>query len=118
MKLREEENRKPQLVGETSRIVIITSGKGGVRKTTTAANIGLSLARLNLSVVAIDTDTGLCNRVNYTAVEVLNGDCHLDQALFRDKRWPSLELLCISKPRSKIPLSFGSKAIIWLVESL
>ncbi|PKU68372.1 putative septum site-determining protein minD homolog, chloroplastic [Dendrobium catenatum] len=120
-------NRKPQLAGETPRVVVITSGKGGVGKTTTTANIGLSLARLGFSVVAIDADVGLRNldlllglenRVNYTAVEVINGDCRLDQALVRDKRWPSFELLCISKPRSKLPLSFGSKAITWLVDAL
>lgn len=120
-------NRKPQLAGETPRVVVITSGKGGVGKTTTTANIGLSLARFGFSVVAIDADAGLRNldlllglenRVNHTAVEVLNGDCRLDQALVRDKRWPSLELLCISKPRSKLPLSFGSKAIVWIVDAL
>ncbi|KAF9615579.1 hypothetical protein IFM89_024668 [Coptis chinensis] len=87
-------NRKPELSGETPRVVVITSGKGGVGKTTTTANVGLSLARLGFSVVAIDADVGLRNldlllglenRVNYTAVEVLNGDCRLDQALVRDK---------------------------------
>ncbi|CAA2986009.1 septum site-determining minD homolog, chloroplastic [Olea europaea subsp. europaea] len=120
-------NRKPQLAGETPRVVVITSGKGGVGKTTTTANIGLSLARIGFSIVAIDADVGLRNldlllglenRVNYTVVEVLNGDCRLDQALVRDKRWSNFELLCISKPRSKLPLGFGGKALIWLVEAL
>ncbi|KAL0317827.1 UNVERIFIED_CONTAM: putative septum site-determining protein minD, chloroplastic [Sesamum angustifolium] len=120
-------NRKPQLAGETPRVVVITSGKGGVGKTTTTANIGLSLARLGFSAVAIDADVGLRNldlllglenRVNYTVVEVLNGDCRLDQALVRDKRWSNFELLCISKPRSKLPLGFGGKALTWLVEAL
>ncbi|KAK1261944.1 hypothetical protein QJS04_geneDACA011531 [Acorus gramineus] len=120
-------NRKPQLSGDTPRVVVITSGKGGVGKTTTTANVGLSLARLGFSVVAVDADVGLRNldlllglenRVNYTAVEVLNGDCRLDQALVRDKRWPHLELLCISKPRSKLPLGFGAKALTWLVDAL
>ncbi|CDP16940.1 unnamed protein product [Coffea canephora] len=106
-------NRKPQLAGDTPRVVVITSGKGGVGKTTTTANVGLSLARLGFSVVAIDADVGLRNldlllglenRVNYTVVEVLNSDCCLDQALVRDKRWSNFELLCISKPRSKLPL--------------
>ncbi|KAL6533238.1 Septum site-determining protein minD chloroplastic [Orobanche minor] len=120
-------NRKPQLSGETPRVVVITSGKGGVGKTTTTANIGLSLARLGFSAVAIDADVGLRNldlllglenRVNYTVFEVLNGDCRLDQALVRDKRWSNFELLCISKPRSKLPLGFGGKALTWLVEAL
>ncbi|KAF8413219.1 hypothetical protein HHK36_001195 [Tetracentron sinense] len=113
--------------GETPFVVVITSGKGGVGKTTTTANVGLSLARLGFTIVAIDADVslrnldlllGLENRVNYTAVEVLNGDSRIDQALIRDKRWSNFELLCISKPRSKIPLGFGGKALIWLVEAL
>lgn len=120
-------NRKPQLSGSVPRVVVVTSGKGGVGKTTTTANIGLSLARLGFRVVAIDADVGLRNldlllglenRVNYTAVEVLNGDARLDQALVRDKRWPNFQLLCISKPRSKLPLGFGGKALTWVVESL
>eukprot|EP01018_Ginkgo_biloba_P021296 Gb_06001 [translate_table: standard] len=120
-------NRRPQLAGETPRIVVITSGKGGVGKTTTTANIGLSLARLEFKVVAIDADVGLRNldlllglenRVNYTAMEVLNGECRLDQALIRDKRWTNFELLCINKPRYKMPLGFGGKALIWLVDAL
>ncbi|KAE8719721.1 putative septum site-determining protein MinD [Hibiscus syriacus] len=120
-------NRKPELAGETPRVVVITSGKGGVGKTTTTANVGLSLARLGFFVVAIDADVGLRNldlllglenRVNYTVVEVLNGDCRLDQALVRDKRWSNFELLCISKPRSKLPIGFGGKALVWLVDAL
>ncbi|KAM1407352.1 hypothetical protein ACFX2F_001951 [Malus domestica] len=120
-------NRKPQLSGDTPRVVVITSGKGGVGKTTTTANVGLSLARLGFSVVAIDADVGLRNldlllglenRVNYTVVEVLNGDCRLDQALVRDKRWSNFELLCISKPRSKLPMGFGGKALVWVVDAL
>ncbi|XP_039032777.1 putative septum site-determining protein minD homolog, chloroplastic [Hibiscus syriacus] len=120
-------NRKPGLAGETPRIVVITSGKGGVGKTTTTANVGLSLARLGFFVVAIDADVGLRNldlllglenRVNYTVVEVINGDCRLDQALVRDKRWSNFELLCISTPRSKLPIGFGGKALVWLVDAL
>uniref|UniRef100_A0A0D6QRW7 CobQ/CobB/MinD/ParA nucleotide binding domain-containing protein n=1 Tax=Araucaria cunninghamii TaxID=56994 RepID=A0A0D6QRW7_ARACU len=120
-------NRKPQLAGETPRIVVVTSGKGGVGKTTTTANIGLALARLEFKVVAIDADVGLRNldlllglenRVNYTAVDVLNGECRLDQALIRDKRWTNFELLCINKPRYKMPLGFGGKALVWLVDAL
>ncbi|KAL8251708.1 hypothetical protein R6Q59_035401 [Mikania micrantha] len=98
-------NRKPELAGTTPRVVVITSGKGGVGKTTTTANVGLSLPRLGFSV-------------NYTVVEVLNGDCRLDQALVRDKRWSNFELLCISKLRSKLPLGFGGQAQVWLVNAL
>lgn len=120
-------NRRPQLAGQVPRVVVITSGKGGVGKTTTTANIGLCLARLEFKVVAIDADVGLRNldlllglenRVNYTAMEVLNGDCRLDQALIRDKRWTNFELLCINKPRYKMPLGFGGKALTWLVDAL
>ncbi|XP_058105654.1 septum site-determining protein minD homolog, chloroplastic [Magnolia sinica] len=120
-------NRRPQLSGPTPRVVVVTSGKGGVGKTTTTANLSLSLARLSFSVVAIDADVGLRNldlllglenRVNYTALDVLNGDARLDQALVRDKRWPNFRLLCISKPRSKLPLGFGGKALLWLVDAL
>lgn len=120
-------NRKPELAGEVPRVVVITSGKGGVGKTTTTANLGMCLARLNFKVVAIDADVGLRNldlllglenRVNYTAMEVLNGECRLDQALIRDKRWTNFELLCINKPRYKMPLGFGGKALTWLVDAL
>ncbi|KAD4585725.1 hypothetical protein E3N88_23326 [Mikania micrantha] len=120
-------NRKPELASTMPRFVVITSGKGGVSKTTTTVNVGLSLARLGFSVVAIDADVGLRNLdlllglencVNYTVVEVLNGDCRLDQTLVRDKRWLNFELLCISKPRSKLQLRFGGKALVWLVDAL
>lgn len=52
-------NRRPELAGEVPRVVVITSGKGGVGKTTTTANLGMCLARLNFKVVAIDADVGL-----------------------------------------------------------
>ncbi len=120
-------NRRPELAGELPRVVVITSGKGGVGKTTTTANLGMCLARLNFKVVAIDADVGLRNldlllglenQVKYTAMEVLNGECRLDQALIRDKRWTNFELLCINKPRYKMPLGFGGKALTWLVDAL
>ncbi|KAG6550653.1 hypothetical protein Mapa_007750 [Marchantia paleacea] len=104
-------------------VVVITSGKGRVGKTTTTANLGMCLARLNFKVVAIDADVGLRNldlllglenRVNYTVMEVLNGECRLDQALIRDKRWTNFELMCINKPRYKMPLGFGGKALTWM----
>lgn len=120
-------NRKPVLAGPTPRIVVITSGKGGVGKTTTTANLGLSLSRLGFSVAALDSDVGLRNldlllglesRVNFTAVDALNGVCRLDQALVRHKLFSNFSLLCISKPRSKLPLNFGTDALVWIVDSL
>jgi septum site-determining protein MinD len=93
-----------------SRIIVITSGKGGVGKTTVTANLGMSIARLGYKVVLIDADIGLRNldlllglenRVLYTAMDILEGQCRLDQALIRDKRWKNLALLSISKNRQR-----------------
>jgi septum site-determining protein MinD len=93
-----------------SRVVVVTSGKGGVGKTTTTANLGMSIARLGYRVALIDADIGLRNldlllglenRVLYTAMDILDGQCRLDQALIRDKRWKNLALLAISKNRQK-----------------
>ncbi|WP_448525828.1 septum site-determining protein MinD [Parathermosynechococcus lividus] len=92
------------------RTIVITSGKGGVGKTTTSANIGMALAKLGRSVVLIDADFGLRNldlllglenRVVYTAIDVLTGQCRLDQALVRDKRLNRLALLPAAQSRNK-----------------
>ncbi|VAI68506.1 unnamed protein product [Triticum turgidum subsp. durum] len=117
----------PELSGPTPRVVVVTSGKGGVGKTTTTANLAASLARLGLPVVAVDADAGLRNldlllglenRVNLTAADVLAGDCRLDQALVRHRSLRGLHLLCLSKPRSKLPLAFGSKTLTWVADAL
>lgn len=93
-----------------TRIIVITSGKGGVGKTTATANIGMSMARLGYKVVLIDADIGLRNldlllglenRILYTVMDVFEGQCRLDQALIRDKRWKNLSLLSISKNRQR-----------------
>jgi septum site-determining protein MinD len=92
------------------RVIVVTSGKGGVGKTTTTANLGMSIARLGYRVALLDADIGLRNldlllglenRVLYTGVEVIEGQCRLDQALIRDKRWKNLSLLAISKNRQR-----------------
>ncbi|MGQ9870337.1 septum site-determining protein MinD [Leptodesmis sp.] len=93
-----------------SRVIVVTSGKGGVGKTTTTANLGIALAKRGRKVIAIDADFGLRNldlllglenRVVYTAVEVLAGQCRLEQALVKDKRFPNLMLLPAAQNRTK-----------------
>merc|ERR1712205_127949 len=104
-----ESSSKRKTTGET-RTVVVTSGKGGVGKTTSSANLGMSMARLGYSVALVDADIGLRNldlllglenRVVYTAMELLEGECRLEQALIRDKRWRNLALLPISKNRQR-----------------
>lgn len=94
----------------TSRVIVITSGKGGVGKTTATANLGMSIARLGYKVALIDADIGLRNldlllglenRILYTAIDILEGQCRLNQALIRDKKWKNLALLAISKNRQR-----------------
>ena len=93
-----------------SRIIVITSGKGGVGKTTCTANLGMALAKLGRQVALVDADFGLRNldlllglenRIVYTAVEVLAGECRLEQALVKDKRQPRLVLLPAAQNRMK-----------------
>lgn len=91
-------------------VIVITSGKGGVGKTTSTANIGCGLAALNKKVVLIDTDIGLRNldvvlglenRIVYNLVDVIEGSCRLKQALIRDKKYPDLYLLPSAQTRDK-----------------
>ncbi|HEY9907070.1 MAG TPA: septum site-determining protein MinD [Thermosynechococcaceae cyanobacterium] len=93
-----------------SRVIVVTSGKGGVGKTTTTANLGMALAKRGRKVAVIDADFGLRNldlllglenRVVYTAVDVLAGQCRLEQALVKDKRQPNLVLLPAAQNRTK-----------------
>ncbi len=93
-----------------SRIIVITSGKGGVGKTTCTANLGMALAKQGRKVAVVDADFGLRNldlllglenRIVYTAVEVLAGQCRLEQALVKDKRQPGLVLLPAAQNRTK-----------------
>ena len=93
-----------------SEVIVITSGKGGVGKTTSTANIGTGLAKLGKSVVMIDTDIGLRNldvvmglenRIVYNLVDVVEGNCRMKQALIKDKRYSNLFLLPSAQTRDK-----------------
>lgn len=92
------------------RVIVITSGKGGVGKTTTSANIGTALAKAGQKVILIDTDIGLRNldlllglenRIVYTIVDVVEERCKLKQALVKDKKNPNLCLLAAAQTRDK-----------------
>jgi len=93
-----------------SEVIVVTSGKGGVGKTTTSANIGTGLAAMGKRVVLIDTDIGLRNldvvmglesRIVYNLVDVCEGKCRIKQALIRDKRHPSLYLMPSAQTKDK-----------------
>lgn len=90
--------------------IVITSGKGGVGKTTTTANIGSALALLGKKVCVIDADIGLRNldivlglenRIVYDIVDVVTGVCRLKQALIKDKRFENLTLLPAAQTKDK-----------------
>jgi septum site-determining protein MinD len=97
-----------------ARIIVVTSGKGGVGKTTSSAAIGIGLASKGHKVVLIDFDIGLRNldlimgcerRVVYDFVNVINGEATLNQALIKDKRVSSLSILPASQTRDKDALT-------------
>ncbi len=91
-------------------VIVITSGKGGVGKTTTTANLGAALALAGKRVALVDTDIGLRNldvvmglenRIVYDLVDVVEQKCKLRQALIKDKRFPELYLLPAAQTRDK-----------------
>lgn len=98
----------------SGRAIVITSGKGGVGKTTATANIGLGLAKCDYKVALMDADIGLRNldiimglenRIVYHVVDVVRGRCQLRQALVKDKRFPHLALLPASQVDQKESLT-------------
>jgi septum site-determining protein MinD len=97
-----------------AKVLVVTSGKGGVGKTTSTAALGAALAQNGKKVVLIDFDVGLRNldlvmgaerRVVYDLINVVQGDAKLAQALIRDKRIPTLSLLPASQTRDKDALT-------------
>jgi septum site-determining protein MinD len=97
-----------------SKVIVVTSGKGGVGKTTSTASIGAALAQSGQRVCVVDFDVGLRNldlvlgaerRVVYDFINVAQGDARLTQALIRDKRVDTLHLLAASQTRDKDALS-------------
>ena len=97
-----------------SECIVITSGKGGVGKTTTTANLGVALAMMGRQVAVVDADIGLRNldvilglenRIVYDLVHVIEGECRLKQALIKDKRTEGLSLLPAAQTRDKSAVS-------------
>ena len=95
-------------------VIVVTSGKGGVGKTTTTANVGTGLAMAGKKVVLIDTDIGLRNldvvmglenRIVYNLVDVVENNCRINQALIKDKRYPNLYLLPSAQTKDKTAVS-------------
>jgi septum site-determining protein MinD len=93
-----------------TRIIVVTSGKGGVGKTTVISNLGMSLARLNYKVVLIDADVGLRNldlvlgiesRIVWTAMDVIAGECPIKKILIQDKRQPNLTFFPLCSSQAK-----------------
>jgi septum site-determining protein MinD len=114
-----------QPVAPLGRAIVITSGKGGVGKTTTTANVGAALAALGKRVVLVDADVGLRNldivlgleaRVKYHVLDVIENKAELDDALVRDKNVDSLYLLAAAQTREKEDVS--TEAMIGLIEQL
>ncbi|MCI3923621.1 septum site-determining protein MinD [Paenibacillus sp. TRM 82003] len=90
--------------------IVVTSGKGGVGKTTTSANVGTALALLGKKVCMVDTDIGLRNldvvmglenRIIYDLVDVIEGRCRLQQSLIKDKRFEELYLIPAAQTKDK-----------------
>jgi septum site-determining protein MinD len=110
----------PQIVRK-NRVITVTSGKGGVGKTTTTANLGVSLARMGKKVVLIDADIGLRNldvvmglenRIVYDLVDIIEGRCKIRQALIKHKQFPDLCLIPAAQTRDKTAVTPADMIIL------
>lgn len=108
-----------------AQVIVITSGKGGVGKTTTCANLGTGLAKEGLRVCLIDTDIGLRNldvvmglenRIVYNLVDIAEGNCRVTQALIKDKRHPGLFLIPSAQTKDKSAVT--PKQMIKIIDHL
>lgn len=106
-----------------ARIIVVTSGKGGVGKTTTSAALSTGLAQRGHKTVVIDFDIGLRNldlimgcerRVVYDFVNVINGEANLNQALIKDKRSENLFILPASQTGTKMPSPVRGSRRSWI----
>lgn len=104
-----------------AKVITVTSGKGGVGKTTITANLAAALAMIGKRVVAIDSDIGLRNldvvmglenRIVYDLVDVVEGRCRLNQAMIRDKRFPELYLIPAAQTRDKMAVSPSDMVLV------
>lgn len=104
-----------------ARVITVTSGKGGVGKTTITANLAAALAGLERKVAAIDADIGLRNldvvmglenRIVYDLVDVVEGRCRLRQAMIKDKRLPELYLIPAAQTRDKTAISPSDMVLV------
>ncbi len=105
----------------SGKVVTVTSGKGGVGKTTVTANLAAALAMLGHKVVALDADIGLRNldvvmglenRIVYDLVDVVEGRCRLRQAMIKDKRQPELYLIPAAQTRDKMAVSPSDMVLV------
>jgi septum site-determining protein MinD len=108
--LRDEAPVAPPAAMKRGRAIVVTSGKGGVGKTTTTANVGTALGATGASVALVDADVGLRNldivlglesRVRFHVLDVLEGKAELEDALVSDKRVPTMKLVAASQTREK-----------------
>lgn len=104
-------------------VIVITSGKGGVGKTTSTANIGVGLAYMGHRVLLIDTDLGLRNldvvmglenKIKFNLVDIIEGRCRAKQAMIRDMHYPNLTLIAASQVKDKSSVNpFQMKKLIY-----